>query len=214
MIQIIDLSFSYPKTKTPLLKSVNFCFEKGDTVLLEGVNGSGKSTLLKLMAGIGRASSGRIVWEGKENLGSGPSLAIGYLPQDPVYWNEATCEEQFYFLGRAHGLGKSEIRTRLEYIFSHLNLKDKSDTIAKKLSGGMKRRLSLALTLLPYPDYLLLDEPFVNLDKESIDLLIDLISEFKSRYSPGILITSHQQEFPESLSAKKILLKNGELILL
>jgi ABC-2 type transport system ATP-binding protein len=173
-----------------VLHGINLTINKSDIFGLLGPSGSGKTTLVKMIAGIDEATSGRI-----EVLGTQmPKLAmmnrIGYMAQSDAMYIELSAKENLEFFGSLFGLRGEKLRRRMQEVMELVNLTDHLKRSVGTYSGGMKRRLSLAIALMHEPEVLILDEPTVGIDPV---LRKSIWNEFTNLSKQGttILVTTH-----------------------
>ncbi|MFA6861883.1 MAG: ABC-F family ATP-binding cassette domain-containing protein [Bacilli bacterium] len=191
VITFQDVSFKY--VDRYLLKDASFTVTEKDKTGLMGVNGSGKSTLLKLVLGQEKPVSGNIVRSG--------NIQINYLEQNQVFGPTETVYSAISSRGtKDHPVPDYEIKAML----NHLKLTN-YDALCKNLSGGEKKRLSLAIALLTYCDILLLDEPTNHLDQDTILWL----EKFLIKWPHGLLLVTHDRYFLERVCSKMLELDHG-----
>ncbi|WP_271749934.1 ABC transporter ATP-binding protein [Cohnella sp. JJ-181] len=173
-----------------ILKDVNLRIGRGELFGLLGPSGSGKSTLIKLIAGIDKPEGGRIRVLGRQV----PSLAllsnIGYMAQSDALYGELSAKENLQFFGAMFKLPGARLAERLEAALSTVGLSSDAGKPVARFSGGMKRRLSLAIALLHEPELLILDEPTVGIDPV---LRVSIWSSLLALRERGttILLTTH-----------------------
>ena len=192
IIDFKDVSFSY--TDKPILDEVNFTLTDNDKTGLVGVNGTGKSTILKLIIGDEKEKSGQIIKSG--------NMIISYLSQDPYIKEGQTFLE--YVMSSS-----SKEHPVLEYEANSAITKMKLDPsrIVNNLSGGEKKRLALAKTLVTYCDFLLLDEPTNHLDND----MIIYLEKYLERFKHGLLMVTHDRYFLEKCCDTMFELDNGKI---
>ena len=141
---------------------------RGEIFGLLGPNGAGKTTTINLIAGIIEPDSGQIFLEG-ENIQENKDLRreIGICPQFNIHWKKLTPREQLVFLGQMYDLAPTRINERSQILIEALGLEEGANRLAVKLSGGMQRRLNIALALIHDTRILILDEPEAGLDPQS-----------------------------------------------
>jgi len=173
-----------------VLHGITLNVNKSEIFGLLGPSGSGKTTLVKLIAGIDEATSGKI-----EVLGTAmPKLEmmkrIGYMAQSDALYTELTAKENLEFFGALFGLRGEKLKKRMLEVMELVNLTDHLKRFVSAYSGGMKRRLSLAIALLHAPEVLILDEPTVGIDPVLRKTIWD---EFRSQSNKGttIIVTTH-----------------------
>ena len=208
LIEIEKLSKSFGEQK--VLDKIDFKLESGEIVGLIGPSGSGKSTLIKTMLGMEKADEGEALvldykMPKREILSN-----IGYMAQSDALYEMLTGYENLDFFGKMKGVPSDKLKKEIEYIAEIVDLTDDLKKLVSKYSGGMKRRLSLAIALIGSPELLILDEPTVGIDPS---LRKNIWKElFKQRDNGvGILVTTHVMDEAE-LTDKVGLLLNGYII--
>ena len=208
LIEIEKLSKSFGEQK--VLDKIDFKLESGEIVGLIGPSGSGKSTLIKTMLGMEKADEGEALvldykMPKREILSN-----IGYMAQSDALYEMLTGYENLEFFGKMKGVPSDKLKKEIEYIAEIVELTNDLKKLVSKYSGGMKRRLSLAIALIGSPELLILDEPTVGIDPS---LRKNIWKElFKQRDSGvGILVTTHVMDEAE-LTDKVGLLLNGDII--
>jgi len=208
LIEIEKLSKSFGEQK--VLDKIDFKLESGEIVGLIGPSGSGKSTLIKTMLGMEKADEGEALvldykMPKREILSN-----IGYMAQSDALYEMLTGYENLDFFGKMKGVPSDKLKKEIEYIAEIVDLTNDLKKLVSKYSGGMKRRLSLAIALIGNPELLILDEPTVGIDPS---LRKNIWKElFKQRDNGvGILVTTHVMDEAE-LTDKVGLLLNGNII--
>jgi ABC-2 type transport system ATP-binding protein len=187
---------------------------EGEVFGLLGPNGAGKSTAINLICGLLAADGGAVrifgqpVRPGAEVVRS----RIGVCPQDIVIWPKLTCLEQLEFIGRMYGLPRAAARARGSVLLGDLGLAEKAGRLAATLSGGMKRRLSLALALVHDPSVVILDEPEAGLDPQSRIMVRAYIRSQASRRT--VLFTTHNMDEAERICDRVAVIDRGRLLAL
>lgn len=126
-----------------------------------GPNGAGKTTSISMMCGLLAPNAGWVKVRGEPIAGGSAEVRarVGVCPQELVLWDKLTCIEQLMFIGRMYGVAGATARERGERLLSELGIADKAKALSKTLSGGMKRRLNIAMALVHEPEIVVLDEP-------------------------------------------------------
>ncbi|MGX7103813.1 ABC transporter ATP-binding protein [Gemella sanguinis] len=208
LIEIEKLSKSFGEQK--VLDKIDFNLESGEIVGLIGPSGSGKSTLIKTMLGMEKADEGEALVLNYKMPKREILSNIGYMAQSDALYEMLTGYENLDFFGKMKGVPSDKLKKEIEYIAEIVDLTDDLKKLVSKYSGGMKRRLSLAIALIGSPELLILDEPTVGIDPS---LRKNIWKElFKQRDSGvGILVTTHVMDEAE-LTDKVGLLLNGNII--
>lgn len=208
LIEIEKLSKSFGEQK--VLDKIDFKLESGEIVGLIGPSGSGKSTLIKTMLGMEKADEGEALvldykMPKREILSN-----IGYMAQSDALYEMLTGYENLDFFGKMKGVPSDKLKKEIEYIAEIVDLTNDLKKLVSKYSGGMKRRLSLAIALIGSPELLILDEPTVGIDPS---LRKNIWKELfiQRDNGVGILVTTHVMDEAE-LTDKVGLLLNGDII--
>lgn len=198
VIEVNDMSFGY--TQESVLEHVTFFVEKGDFAVVIGDNGVGKSTMVKLLLGVLKPTSGEIRVGGKK-LVSISKTNIGYLPQNGgsrAAAFPATCEEivmssLYKKIGFARFPGKAH-RAKVLDALTSVDMQDKRRALIGELSGGQQQRVMLARVLAGDPEVLILDEPTVGVDAESVDRLLHILHHLNIEKGVTIVMVTHDIE--------------------
>ncbi len=212
VIETKELVKHYNKGAVKAVNGIDLRVRKGEIYAFIGANGSGKSTTIDMISGTLRPTSGEIYVLGLKLPKDRRRLSnrIGIAPQEYAVYLDLTVWENISFFGRLYGLSRKEIREQGEKLISILKLEEKRDVVAEFLSGGMKRRLSIAIALIHQPELILFDEATVGVDPILRAYFWDF---FKSLRDDGktILVTSHVMD--EAEKADRIgLMRHGKLI--
>lgn len=195
------------------LRGVSFEVAAGEVIGLLGPNGAGKSTLIRSMTTLEQLDSGSIHVCGTE-VKDDPRLArtfIGYAGQDSALDKVLTGREFMRFQGGLVHLSKAEVKERSEFLLDRFNLTEAADRFIEGYSGGMKRRLDLASSLMHKPKLLILDEPSAGLDYESRRELWALLAELKNE-GTSLLLATHDFEEADVLSTRAVMMSHGSLV--
>lgn len=189
------------------LQSVHLCIERGQFVLLAGANGAGKSTLLRLMAGISRPSSGRVLIDGKDpQRDAAARSAIGFLSHHTLLYDDLSAEENLVFFARIYALESP--RQRVDEALEKVGLSAHRHRRLRTFSRGMRQRLALARATLHNPAILLLDEPFTGLDQPARAALSGQLRDLKQAGHTCVMVT-HNPEEGADLADRLVVLRRG-----
>jgi len=189
---------------------VDLAIPRGRVFGLLGPNGAGKTTTLRLLCGLLKPDAGAVEVLGGPLDRRAAAGLIGLCPQEIVIWEGLKVREQLEFLGRAHDVPAAAARRRAAALLDGLGLADKADALAAGLSGGMKRRLNIALALVHDPPLLVLDEPQAGLDPQSRLLVRDFILACAGRRT--VVLTTHDMEEADKLSDRVAILDHGRVL--
>jgi len=208
-LTLVDINKRYGETVA--VDGLSIEIRSGEIFGLLGPNGAGKSTTIGVVCGLVAADSGRVLLDGAELIGNRElRRRIGYCPQSLVLWDRLGCLEQIVFIARLYGAGRAEARSKAEELLSSLGLADKAKVHARKLSGGMKRRLNLALALANDPELIVLDEAEAGLDPQSRVLVRDYIRVLAGRRT--VLVTTHDMDEAERIADRIAIIDHGKLL--
>ncbi|MGA1284628.1 MAG: ABC transporter ATP-binding protein [Prochlorothrix sp.] len=193
-----------------VLTDLNFAVQSGEVYGLLGPNGAGKTTTINIICNLLRPDRGSIqilnqpVSEATKNL-------VGIAPQENLLYRSLTCSENLHFFARLYGLSQVDRIEQVYHCLKLVNLLDRADSLVENLSGGMQRRLSIALALVHHPKLVILDEPTTGLDIEARYEVWDLIRLLK-RQGITVLLTTHLLEEAEQLCQRIGVIKGGKLL--
>lgn len=209
MIEIKDVTKSYGRHK--VLQNVSFEIMEGELFGLLGPNGAGKSTLIDILTGIQSMDSGEIFINGKSIKTDKVEIRkqLGLVPQDIALLEELNAVDNLEYFGGLYGLAGAELKNQIEKLLEVAGLTDKKKEKVKNYSGGMKRRLNIAVAMLHNPSILILDEPTVGVDAQSRQHIFDYIQSLAEQ-GTTILYTSHYMEEIETLCKRVFILDLGE----
>jgi ABC-2 type transport system ATP-binding protein len=207
-IKISNISKSFEKKK--VINDITFTIPSGEICCLLGPSGSGKTTMIRLMIGAIAADSGNIQFANIQMPNMKMLTKIGFMPQNDALYDDLSAEANLRFFGGLYQLDKSKLEQRIEEVLKLVNLTDHRKKMVKNFSGGMKKRLSLAASILHQPDVLFLDEPTVGIDPVLRRTIWDQFQEIKKSGTTIIVSTHVMDEVTEC--DKAALIYNGSLI--
>ncbi|MCL6433988.1 MAG: ABC transporter ATP-binding protein [Leptolyngbyaceae cyanobacterium HOT.MB2.61] len=194
----------------PVLQDLSLAIAPGEIYGLLGPNGSGKTTTINILCNLLRADSGTVEIGGQP-ISEQTKRIIGVAPQENLLYQTLTCAENLNFFASLYGLNGLRKRQRVEFCLEAVGLTDLAKCPAEALSGGMQRRLNLAIALIHQPRLLILDEPTTGLDLEARYELWDLIQQ-QQQQGITVLLTTHLLEEAERLCDRIGILKQGRLL--
>jgi ABC-2 type transport system ATP-binding protein len=212
-INIEGLAFQYPRQEGICFKNFNLKIIAGERFGLFGPNGAGKTTLMNLMTGIIKYSSGSIRLLGHE-INDHPKYInkiFGFVPQDFSFYPQLTARENLTFYGAWYGMDKKQTKLRSDELLEVLGLSDVGNRILGSFSGGMKRRINLAIGVIHKPKVLFLDEPTVGVDVQSRHAIINYLKK-QNEAGTTLIYTSHQLEEAAELCNKVAMMDDGKII--
>jgi ABC-2 type transport system ATP-binding protein len=211
MLTLSDLHFRYKGAPSPALSGVSFNVDRGEIVGLLGPNGAGKTTLISHLAGLLPLQQGSIFLDESSLADSRKKMPsrIAIAPQEYAFYPTLTVSENLQCFGSIQSTQALQQRIDRALVFSQLE--DFRNQQAQKLSGGLKRRLNLAIATLSDPEYLLLDEPTAGVDPQTRAFLLDSVRQLADT-GVGIIYTSHYMEEVEALADKVVILDHGRIL--
>jgi ABC-2 type transport system ATP-binding protein len=212
MLEAIQLTKIFKNTKA--VKGVNLYLEKGETVGLLGPNGAGKSTTISMLSSLVQPTSGDVLLKGESVKEQPQHLReiLGVVPQEIAVFPELTAYENMSFFGKIYKLPKSELKQRIEEVLTLVGLEQRQKEPVKQFSGGMKRRLNIAVALLHQPEILIMDEPTVGIDPQSRNYILETVKKLNEEKGITVLYTSHYMEEVEFLCQRLYIMDRGEVI--
>ncbi|WP_226683414.1 ABC transporter ATP-binding protein [Sutcliffiella horikoshii] len=212
MLEAIQLTKTFKNTQA--VKGVNLYLEKGETVGLLGPNGAGKSTTISMLSSLVKPTSGDVLLKGESVKEQPQHLReiLGVVPQEIAVFPELTAYENMSFFGKIYKLPKSELKQRIEEVLTLVGLEQRQKEPVKQFSGGMKRRLNIAVALLHRPEILIMDEPTVGIDPQSRNYILETVKKLNEEKGITVLYTSHYMEEVEFLCQRLYIMDRGEVI--
>lgn len=214
MIQVSDLSKNYDQIS--VLKKISFKLEDKESLVILGSSGSGKTTLLRLLAGFEKLDGGTIEIDSKtmssSTIHKAPNLRnMSMIFQDLALWPHMSLFENVNFALQHLAFSKNERTERVNEILSQVSLSDKTERFPHQLSGGEKQRLAIARAIGPLPQYILMDEPFNNLDVFLKKEMMDLIIKLTNKRDMAILYVTHNFDEVLHLADRVVVVNQGNL---
>src|SRR5450755_2893215 len=212
-VSIHDLAFQYAGQAKPVFQQLTLEVATGERFGLFGPNGAGKTTLMNCMTGLLSFHTGSITLLGNKVLPHHKSFSklFGFVPQDFSFYQELSPVENLEFFGAWSGLNKKQISQRTDELLNILGLEEVRDKQVVKFSGGMKRRVNLAIGVMHKPQVLFLDEPTVGVDVQSRHAIIHYLKK-QNESGTTLIYTSHQLEEAAELCNKIALIDDGKII--
>jgi ABC-2 type transport system ATP-binding protein len=189
---------------------LNLQIKKGEIFGFLGPNGAGKTTSINMIVGLLSPTSGTVLINGKDRA-KVPKRSIGICPQELVLWDELTCAENLIVMGDMYDFPRAVTNERVRSLLAELAFSEKAKVRVSQLSGGLKRRLNIALAVVHDPDIVVLDEPSAGLDPQSRLLLWDFIRSLKGK-GKTIILTTHAMEEADVLSDRVAIIDHGKLL--
>jgi len=182
-----------------------------ELVGLLGPNGAGKTTLIKAIAGRLGLDAGEMQLFGRRLTPSDKRPEIGLVPQELAIYPLLTATENLEVFGRLYGVPASQIGARVKWALEWSDLKDRANEPTKRFSGGMKRRLNIACSLLHQPTLVLLDEPTVGVDPQSRERIYGMLADLQ-RAGVSIVLTTHHLEEAEQRCERIVIIDHGRIV--
>ncbi|HJV94269.1 MAG TPA: ABC transporter ATP-binding protein [Azonexus sp.] len=213
MLVIDGVSYRYRAAASEALQAVSLAIPAGGIYGLLGPNGAGKTTLISLLAGLLSTTNGGIALDGQplaEARAANPR-AIALVPQDYAFYPMLDVGENLRFFGGVLGLSGPKLKAQIDSAIAFARLEQVVGKRAEQLSGGLRRRLNLAIGLLGQPQLLLLDEPTVGVDPQSRHFLLDSIAALPAA-GTTVIYTSHYMEEVEAICQKIAIIDQGKVL--
>lgn len=192
---------------------IDFEVRAGESFGLLGPNGAGKSSTMRMVSATSLRTAGELTILGKDPNTHGPEIRahLGVVPQEGNLDSELTCVQNLYVYGRYFGLSRSFLQPKVDELLAFAQLEDKRDTKVDALSGGMKRRLTIARALVNEPEILLLDEPTTGLDPQARHILWDRLFRLKEQ-GVTLVVTTHYMDEAEQLCDRLVVMDRGRIM--
>ncbi len=210
VLEITDIRKRYPNTVA--LDGVSLTVRAGEIFGLLGPNGAGKTTLLSILAGLVRADSGSVKLFGQTFTRDSRELRhlVGIGTQDLAIYPDLSASENLRFFGKLYGHRGPALESRIGELLAEVGLSDRANDRAGEFSGGMKRRLNLAVAVVHSPKVLFLDEPTTGVDPQSRNRIFEQVKQLNAR-GMTIIYTSHYMEEVQTLCPRIAIIDNGKV---
>ena len=211
LIEARDLTKRYGEFVA--VDGIDFAVERGETFGFLGPNGAGKSSTMRMIGAVSPASGGTLRVLGRDPDRDGPEIRsrLGVVPQDDNLDLELDVGENLHVYGRFFGLPRDEIRRRTDELLEFVHLADRRESRVDSLSGGMKRRLTIARALINEPELMLLDEPTTGLDPQARHALWDRLYRLKQR-GVTLVLTTHYMDEAEQLCDRLVVMDRAKIV--
>lgn len=195
------------------VKGINLTIERGEIFSLLGPNGAGKTTTISMMSGLLTPTDGDVLIDGYSIVKNPVEVKkrIGVVPQEIALYPEMSARQNLDFFGKMYGLRGAELARRCDEVLDMIDLRDRQRERLETFSGGMKRRVNIAVGLLHKPSLVFMDEPTVGVDPQSRRKILDTV-KLLNQQGMTVLYTTHYMEEAEELSNRVGIIDHGELI--
>jgi len=208
-VEATDVVKNYGSTR--VLDGLSLRIDKPIVYSLLGPNGAGKTTLLSILAGIQKPNSGKVLLKGYEATSVEAKRIAGYCPQDYSLYERLSGWDNIFFYASLYDVPKNEAKRRAEELLNMLNLENYASQRVSKYSGGMKKKLSLIVSLLHDPEVVLLDEPTEGLDPDSRTKVWEMVKRMKSE-GKVVIIATHNMDEADKFSDIVGIIDRGRLL--
>lgn len=211
ILSVKEVSKSFGDKK--VVKNISFDIKAGEIVGFLGPNGAGKSTTINMISTILDIDKGRVLFNGKDINENEKEfkMTLGLVPQDIAVFSDLSAYNNVKFFGSLYGLRGAELKEKTKEALECVGLLDKKDDYPDSYSGGMKRRLNIACSIVHSPKLLIMDEPTVGIDPQSRNNILEVTKKLRDG-GTAIIYTSHYMEEVESICSKIIIVDNGLVI--
>lgn len=211
MIQAAGLRKSFGDFEA--VRGIDVDVRRGEAFGFLGPNGAGKSSTMRMVAAVSPVSGGSLRILGLDPATDGPAIRarIGVCPQEDTLDTELTVRENLFVYGRYFGIPRGEVNDRVDELLDFVQLTEKAKAKVDDLSGGMKRRLTIARSLINKPDLLLLDEPTTGLDPQARHVLWDRLFRLKQA-GVTLVLTTHYMDEAEQLCDRLVVMDKGLIV--
>lgn len=193
--------------------AVDFSIARGEAFGFLGPNGAGKTSTMRMIASVSPVTDGELQVLGMDPASQGPRIRarLGVVPQEDTLDTELTVIENLHIYGRYFGIGGTVLKERIDELLDFVQLAERRDSKVEPLSGGMKRRLTIARALINEPDVLILDEPTTGLDPQARHALWDRLYRLKQR-GVTLIITTHYMDEAEQLCDRLVIMDQAKIV--
>ncbi|MDQ0208347.1 ABC transporter ATP-binding protein [Alkalicoccobacillus murimartini] len=212
MLEVVSLSKRFKQLEA--VKGVSLYLEKGESVGLLGPNGAGKSTAISMISTLIKPTEGNVLFLGESMIKHPKKLreAIGLVPQDLAVFPQLTAEDNLLFFGKMYAIPTKQLKQRVNELLIEVGLEERKKDKVKTFSGGMKRRLNIAIALIHRPEILIMDEPTVGIDPQSRNFILKMVRRLQKEEQMTVLYTSHYMEEVEYVCDRVYIMDRGSMI--
>lgn len=200
----------FKRQKKTAVENVSLAIDSAEVFGIIGRNGAGKSTVIKMIMGFIRPDTGEIVIDGKKPSDPDSRLNVGYLPENPYFYDNLSAEELLKFSSYASGLDKKTAKKRIKILLEQVGLYSERKQKLRTYSKGMTQRAGICFALVHDPDIIILDEPMSGLDPFGRKMVIDIIEDLKKR-GKTVLFCSHILNDVERICDRVAIMDSGKL---
>jgi ABC-2 type transport system ATP-binding protein len=214
IVEVQNLRKQYdPPDGVVAVNGISFHINRGEIFSLLGPNGAGKTTAISMLSCLLSPTSGEAMIDGRSITKDAQAVKqiIGVVPQEIALYDTISARENLQFWGKMYGLRGEELAERTAVVLEIAGLTDRADEKVEKYSGGMKRRINIAVGLLHNPQVLYMDEPTVGIDPQSRRRILDTVQELNEK-GLTVIYTTHYMEEAQELSDRIGIIDHGELI--
>ena len=211
MVEAVGLRKSFDGFEA--VKGIDVTVQRGEAFGFLGPNGAGKSSTMRMVAAVSPVSGGQLRILGMDPATDGPEIRsrIGVCPQEDTLDTELNVFDNLYIYGRYFGIPRAEVRRRCDELLDFVQLTEKARAKVEDLSGGMKRRLTIARSLVNRPEVLLLDEPTTGLDPQARHVVWDRLFRLKQQ-GVTLVLTTHYMDEAEQLCDRLVVMDGGRIV--
>lgn len=215
IVQVQNLVKKFMPENVLAVNDVSFDIQQGEIFSLLGPNGAGKTTTISMLSCLLPPTGGDALVAGHSVIKEPMKVkeAIGVVPQEIALYNVLNARENLLFWGRMYGMGGKDLARRVDEVIEQVGLTEKAKTKVGTYSGGMKRRINIAVGLLHKPQIVYMDEPTVGIDPQSRRSILDMVKDL-NRQGMTVLYTTHYMEEAHELSDRVGIMDHGKLIAL
>lgn len=196
-----------------VVDKMSFKVNKGEILGFLGPNGAGKSTTINMITTILDVDDGKVLFEGREISENDNDFkkSLGYVPQDIALFNDLSAYENVKFFGSLYGLKGNYLNDRVKETLELVGLYDRKNDYPDSFSGGMKRRLNIACSIVHKPKILIMDEPTVGIDPQSRNNILEVTKNLRDE-GTTVIYTSHYMEEVDAICTRLIIVDSGHII--
>lgn len=212
MIEVKNLGKNFKKNIA--VEDVSMHLDEGESVGLLGPNGAGKSTTISMISTLLPPTKGTVKYNGKDVLKEPEELRpiLGVVPQEIALYEELSAYENMKFFGKVYGISGKKLEDKIQETLELVGLKERQKDAVETYSGGMKRRINIAVALMHDPKILIMDEPTVGIDPQSRNYILEMVRRLNRERGLTVLYTSHYMEEVEKLCDRVYIMDHGQII--